>query len=208
MTKTTPTKNGVGRVPLFISPRGLDDPLSPPRRKRPSLSQAPWNLSPSRDQPPSSKSKPASSTTSVKELAVTSVKSVHPKNGKGTPGYTGLYRVTLSNGLANLVRITVHIEKKCFSSPDPATFMMDKTRSVIRTKTNELNVNIDDDPDWHVLMNSEWPWKGLWSLFENEVNKLKRNLEEKTKIALMAHQTKNDAVNLGEQPCSPTSGDI
>ena len=114
MTKTRPTKNGVGRVPVCISPRGLDDPLSPPRRKRQAPSQAPWKLTPSRDQPPSSKSKPASGTTSVKELAVTSVKSVHPKNGKGTPGYTGQYRVTLSNGLANLVRITVHIEKEIF----------------------------------------------------------------------------------------------
>ena len=79
MTKTMPTKNGVGRVPVCISPRGLDDPLSPPRRKRQAPSQAPWKLTPLRDQPPSSKSKPASSTTSVKEIAVTSVKSVPKK---------------------------------------------------------------------------------------------------------------------------------
>ena len=89
--------------------------------------------------------------------------------------------------------MSVHIEKKCFVSPNQTTFMMLKTRSVVKMETKELNINVYD-ADGRVLMNSEWPWKGLWCLFENEVNKMKQNSEEQTKQTLKGYQTKNKTV--------------
>ena len=56
-----------------------------------------------------------------------------------------------------------------------------------------MNINLDD-PDGHILMNSEWPWKGLWCLFENKANKMEQNSEGRTKQALTANQNKNKTV--------------
>ena len=189
-------------------PSGIDLPLSPPRaqRKRPPNLQSPAHNTPTR-QHNTSRLKPSSPSKSkydgpvIKDITINNLQHITPKQKLGLKKkkdvdsdapdddwYRACYTITFTNCKARDSRIKVWVGKNDCSTTNPATTMMNKARTAIKLKANDLGLDVKYTTN-AIYFEADWPWKLLWSSYENEVLKFRLASMEKMMNSIKGKQT-------------------